>query len=421
MEALPSHCRRSVIAHELAHLRRRDHWVSWLQMLAECVWWWNPVYWYVRRQLRLNAELACDAWVIETLPGDRRAYAEALIEVTQHVSQAAAPLPALGMNGSARQVFERRLTMIMRDRVPHRLPRAGLFAAGLLAMLAIPGWSQNGSPAQKNENAPKKEKKDLQSYPAEQFKLSEVTFNPDVKLDAVKLVPSGDLTIMLDDLTELDSAKSVSDADKRLQALEQQLQALLKEVQALRQTTKSSAAAAARHVIKGKEELRRWKNVEVRPIQTQYYQLKLNAAPARPVIKGTWVQAQPADAQKVVTLARTTYKLPNDKAEILAAFLREHVKPSVETKVEGDNLTITTTPEMQKAVDNLIGLIQGKPAAAKEKKDGAARALSDVIDPELQLQDHSKVREARFKLLMDAMHKDEADKGSGQKRDKPKP
>src|SRR5207245_2815254 len=110
--------------------------------------------------------------------------------------------------------------------------------------------------------------------------------------------------------------------------------------------------------------------------------------------------------------------LPNDKAEILAAFLREHVKANVETKVEGDNLTITTTPETQKAVDNLIGLIHGKPAATKEKKDGAARALSDVIDPELQPQDASKVREARFRLLMDAI---EADKGSGQRRDKPKP
>src|SRR5262249_19113383 len=93
-ERQPLDRRRSVIVHELAHLRRRDHWVGWLQMVAECVWWWNPLFWYVRRQLRWNAELACDAWVVSTLPEGRRAYAEALIEVTQLVSQTAAPLPA---------------------------------------------------------------------------------------------------------------------------------------------------------------------------------------------------------------------------------------------------------------------------------------------------------------------------------------
>jgi beta-lactamase regulating signal transducer with metallopeptidase domain len=98
----PLERRRSVIVHELAHLRRRDHWVGWLQMVAECVWWWNPLFWYVRRQLRFYAELACDACVVSTLPEDRRAYAEALIEVTQLVSQTAAPLPALGMSGGAR-------------------------------------------------------------------------------------------------------------------------------------------------------------------------------------------------------------------------------------------------------------------------------------------------------------------------------
>src|SRR5207253_719537 len=68
MNSLPSHCRRSVIAHELAHLRRRDHWVSWLEIIAACCWWWNPLYWYVRRQFRLQAEIACYSWEIDTFP-----------------------------------------------------------------------------------------------------------------------------------------------------------------------------------------------------------------------------------------------------------------------------------------------------------------------------------------------------------------
>src|SRR5262249_7369206 len=33
-----SESRQSVIIHELAHLRRRDHWVRWLELAAGCIW-----------------------------------------------------------------------------------------------------------------------------------------------------------------------------------------------------------------------------------------------------------------------------------------------------------------------------------------------------------------------------------------------
>ena len=71
--------RRAVIAHELAHLRRRDHWVRRLEMVAAVLHWWNPLFWVARKKLRADAELACDAWAAGQ--ADRRAYAEALLEV----------------------------------------------------------------------------------------------------------------------------------------------------------------------------------------------------------------------------------------------------------------------------------------------------------------------------------------------------
>ena len=48
-----------------------------MELLAACVWWWNPLFWYVRQQVRENAELACDAWVVDAIPKGRRVYAEA--------------------------------------------------------------------------------------------------------------------------------------------------------------------------------------------------------------------------------------------------------------------------------------------------------------------------------------------------------
>jgi beta-lactamase regulating signal transducer with metallopeptidase domain len=142
-ERLSHDSHKTVIVHELAHLRRRDHWVGWLQLAGECIFWWNPLFWFVRRQIRFHAELSCDAWVMRLLPGARRAYAEALIEVTALISRAPAPVPALGMSSAARQDFERRLTMIMSERVPGKAPLVGLAAIGLLALAVFPAFSQN--------------------------------------------------------------------------------------------------------------------------------------------------------------------------------------------------------------------------------------------------------------------------------------
>jgi beta-lactamase regulating signal transducer with metallopeptidase domain len=147
---------RGLIVHELAHLKRRDHWVGWLELAAGCFWWWNPLYWYVRHQLRENAELACDAWVVQTLPDGRRAYAEGLLAVcestsemrqgtsggSRHISRPPTPMPVLGVGGGSRQVIERRLAMILRERIPLHIPRAGWLMIALLTAGTLPAWSQ---------------------------------------------------------------------------------------------------------------------------------------------------------------------------------------------------------------------------------------------------------------------------------------
>jgi beta-lactamase regulating signal transducer with metallopeptidase domain len=131
---------RGILTHELAHIRRGDHWVSRLELAGSLIWWWNPVYWLARTRLDAEAELACDAWVVSTLPKDRLAYAEALFSICSSLSMAKAPAPALGAAGSGR-FFERRLTMILHDHVPCRLSPRALLAACLLALFALPSWS----------------------------------------------------------------------------------------------------------------------------------------------------------------------------------------------------------------------------------------------------------------------------------------
>ena len=140
IKSIEATCWRGILAHELAHLCRGDHWVSRLELLAGLFWWWNPLYWLTRSQIDAEAELACDAWVVWALPEDRTTYAEVLFRLCSEFSRATRAAPALGVAGSGR-FFERRLTMILRDHVPCRVSPLTLAAACLLALLALPSWT----------------------------------------------------------------------------------------------------------------------------------------------------------------------------------------------------------------------------------------------------------------------------------------
>ncbi len=136
---------RGVIAHELAHVRRGDHLVAWVELVAGLVWWWNPLFWFVRRRCRESAELACDALALEACPEGRRSYAELLLELSAGL-RTSAPAPALGMSAGSTSSFERRLSMILSDRVSGKVSVAGFLAAGFLAIAALPGWSFGQKP-----------------------------------------------------------------------------------------------------------------------------------------------------------------------------------------------------------------------------------------------------------------------------------
>jgi beta-lactamase regulating signal transducer with metallopeptidase domain len=77
--SLDRRARRTVLIHELAHVRRGDHRLVWLEMLVTSIYWWHPLAWWVRARFRDAAESACDTWVTSVCPDERRSYAEALV------------------------------------------------------------------------------------------------------------------------------------------------------------------------------------------------------------------------------------------------------------------------------------------------------------------------------------------------------
>ena len=138
-EELDEAGRRAVLLHELAHLKRRDHLICWLEMIISCLYWWHPLVWWVRRRLRDEADFACDAWVTALLPGNRRAYAAALLTTRQYVCEYsnAAPAVGLGVATAGAKRFARRLTMVMTERSG---PRLSIMGSALALCLGVAGW-----------------------------------------------------------------------------------------------------------------------------------------------------------------------------------------------------------------------------------------------------------------------------------------
>ncbi|HEY1601303.1 MAG TPA: M56 family metallopeptidase [Pirellulales bacterium] len=132
---------QGIMAHELAHVRRGDHWTAWLELTAGIIWWWNPLYLFTRRRLRESAEIACDALAVSTLPDGRRAYAEAFLALSLPPCSLE-PVPALGVRSRDRKSFERRLSMILSHRVVSKISLPGLVTVAVLAIVAAPSWTR---------------------------------------------------------------------------------------------------------------------------------------------------------------------------------------------------------------------------------------------------------------------------------------
>jgi beta-lactamase regulating signal transducer with metallopeptidase domain len=139
--------RATLLAHELAHLKRRDHWVRGLELVVTGLYWWLPVVWIARQALREAEEECCDAWVVWAFPDAPRTYAEALLETLDYLSGAGpADRFAVAASGlSPVHHLKRRMTMIMQGTTPRALTWSGLLAVlGLSATILplSPTWAQ---------------------------------------------------------------------------------------------------------------------------------------------------------------------------------------------------------------------------------------------------------------------------------------
>lgn len=90
----------SVVAHENAHIKRKDHLIKPLAYALLSVYWFNPLVWVAYTLLCRDIECACDEKVIKNLNAEaRKAYASALLECSMRRNYIAACPLAFGEIG----------------------------------------------------------------------------------------------------------------------------------------------------------------------------------------------------------------------------------------------------------------------------------------------------------------------------------
>ena len=99
---------QQMLAHEICHLRARDHIWTLVQLLCCAVHWFNPLVWAAAAMCRMDRELKCDDNVTKDMEDEqKRLYAGTLIQSVTKRTVPGMPVLATGMSMTGRRLKTR--------------------------------------------------------------------------------------------------------------------------------------------------------------------------------------------------------------------------------------------------------------------------------------------------------------------------
>lgn len=146
----------AVLSHELAHIRRQDLWINFLQRVAETIFFYHPVVWWISAEIRREREVCCDEMAIEVL-GQRLHYAKSLEQVATWQLDHSNGMLAASFLGETQGQLLGRVRQILGISTPQAGERswpAGLvlmFIPMLLWATSAIFWSESASQANAEE------------------------------------------------------------------------------------------------------------------------------------------------------------------------------------------------------------------------------------------------------------------------------
>ena len=124
----------AVLTHELCHIKRRDNVTAAVHMIAEAVFWFHPLVWWIGSRLVDERERACDQEVVRTF-GEPQTYAEGIVNVCKRYVES----PLVCVSGVSGSNVKNRIRDIMTNRAVAKLSmakKAVLAGVGTVAVVA---------------------------------------------------------------------------------------------------------------------------------------------------------------------------------------------------------------------------------------------------------------------------------------------
>jgi beta-lactamase regulating signal transducer with metallopeptidase domain len=128
----------AILAHETAHIERRDGLIALLAEVNRVVFWFHPLAWWLPRTLAAQAELACDDVATEAVEG-RREYAEVLVEVAEAVSSRGHRVAWQGLGVDGTGLLGSRIERLLRGDSTQRPSRSAVAATALACAIVLGG------------------------------------------------------------------------------------------------------------------------------------------------------------------------------------------------------------------------------------------------------------------------------------------
>lgn len=101
-----------IVAHELAHSKRRDLLWNWLPVLVRACFFFHPLVWLTQSRFALDQEIACDHMALNCTRAQSKKYGNLLVKVSSESSSQRTPtLAALGVASSFKALKSRILEM----------------------------------------------------------------------------------------------------------------------------------------------------------------------------------------------------------------------------------------------------------------------------------------------------------------------
>jgi beta-lactamase regulating signal transducer with metallopeptidase domain len=125
-----------VLAHERAHVERRDPLIAIVAYVNRCIFWFHPLAWWLERKLAATAEDAADEAGVRAM-GEERQYAEVLLDMAAVVRRHGGRVAWEGVGVDGNGLLGRRIDRLMSGQLFREVSRMKKIVIGLVSAAAV--------------------------------------------------------------------------------------------------------------------------------------------------------------------------------------------------------------------------------------------------------------------------------------------